>query len=195
MARSKFNVLTHGLSGLVGDMIVFRQRANKTIVCGKPRPTTKSAYSDCPPSATRYHIEGSDQLDFSWWVCRQCNSNKSDELMAMIFCPATEGFWCEQTLGITRADGFCTIDVPYDLRGSEVHVWLRYEIPGTSDVFGLYFPEKGGIAHVGFIDEWKDPWVITVEGNTNVLGSREGDGVYRKRRLIRTVDKVARYVN
>ena len=48
---------------------------------------------------------------------------------------------------------------------------------------------------MGFIDEWKDPWVITVEGNTNVLGSREGDGVYRKRRLVRTVDKVARYLN
>ena len=42
MARSKFNVLTHGLSGLLGDMIVFRQRANKTIVCGRPRPTTKA---------------------------------------------------------------------------------------------------------------------------------------------------------
>ncbi len=42
MARSKFNVLTHGLSGLVGDLIVFRQRANKTIVCGKPRPSTKA---------------------------------------------------------------------------------------------------------------------------------------------------------
>ena len=65
--------------------------------------------------------------------------------MAMIYCPATEGFWCEQNLGITRADGFCTIDVPYDLRGSEAHVWLRYEIPGTGDVFGLYFPEKGGL--------------------------------------------------
>lgn len=41
MARSKFNVLTHGLSGLVGDLIVFRQRANKTVVSGRPRPTTK----------------------------------------------------------------------------------------------------------------------------------------------------------
>ena len=48
---------------------------------------------------------------------------------------------------------------------------------------------------MGFIDEWKDPWLITVEGNTNVLGSREGDGVYRKRRLVRSVYKVARYVN
>jgi hypothetical protein len=66
--------------------------------------------------------------------------------------------------------------------------------PGTGDVFGLYFPEKGRIAHVGFVDEWDEPWVTTVEGNTNVLGSREGDGVYRKRRLTRSIFKVARYV-
>lgn len=42
MARSKFNVLTHGLSGLVGDLLVFRQKANKTIVASRPRPTTKT---------------------------------------------------------------------------------------------------------------------------------------------------------
>ena len=41
MARSKFNVLTHGLSGLVGDMLVFRQKANKTFVSGRPKPSTK----------------------------------------------------------------------------------------------------------------------------------------------------------
>lgn len=78
------------------------------------------------PSATMHHMEGSDNLNFSWSVCTQCNSNKNDELMAMIYCPSTEGFWCEQNLGITRADGFCTIDVPYDFQGNEVHVWLAY---------------------------------------------------------------------
>lgn len=78
------------------------------------------------PSAAMHHEEGSDKLDFSWSVCTQCNSNRNDELMAMIFCPATEGFWCEQNLGITRADGFCTIDVPFDFQGHEVHVWLAY---------------------------------------------------------------------
>ena len=66
--------------------------------------------------------------------------------------------------------------------------------PTTGDVFGLYFPEKRRIAHVGFIDQWDGTWMISVEGNTNVSGSREGDGVYRKRRLVRTVYKVARYV-
>ena len=41
MAKSKFNVITHGLSGLVGELIVFRQRANKTIVSNRPRPTSR----------------------------------------------------------------------------------------------------------------------------------------------------------
>ncbi len=68
------------------------------------------------------------------------------------------------------------------------------EGPRTADIFGLYFPEKSRIAHVGFVDEWQDSWVTTVEGNTNVLGSSEGDGVYRKRRLVRSIHKVARYV-
>jgi hypothetical protein len=66
--------------------------------------------------------------------------------------------------------------------------------PLTGDVFGLYFPEKKRIAHVGFIDKWDGNWLVSVEGNTNVSGSREGDGVYRKRRLTRSIYKVARYV-
>ncbi len=65
----------------------------------------------------------------------------------------------------------------------------------AADVFGLFFPEKGRIAHVGFIDQWDGTWMISVEGNTNVSGSREGDGVYRKRRLIRSIYSVARYIS
>lgn len=67
--------------------------------------------------------------------------------------------------------------------------------PGTGDVFGIYFTEKKRIAHVGFIDTWDGTWLITVEGNTNESGAREGDGVYRKRRLIRSICQVARYIN
>ncbi len=66
--------------------------------------------------------------------------------------------------------------------------------PGMADVFGIWFPEKGRIAHAGFIDEWDKTWLITVEGNTNRTGSREGDGVFRKRRLVRSIYQVARYV-
>lgn len=67
--------------------------------------------------------------------------------------------------------------------------------PKQGDVFGLYFPEKKRIAHVGFIDEWGDKFAITVEGNTNLAGSREGDGVYRKRRLTSSLYRVSNWID
>lgn len=66
--------------------------------------------------------------------------------------------------------------------------------PNIGDVFGIYFPDKKRIAHVGFIDHWDGTWLITVEGNTNSSGSREGDGVYRKRRPVQSIYQVARYI-
>ncbi|MEJ7780373.1 MAG: hypothetical protein WKF68_12370 [Daejeonella sp.] len=50
MAKSKNNVVTHGLSGLIGDLLVFRQRANKTIVADRPRAFSK------PPTAIQLEI-------------------------------------------------------------------------------------------------------------------------------------------
>ncbi len=66
--------------------------------------------------------------------------------------------------------------------------------PSSGDVFGIYFPEKGRIAHVGFVDTWGEKYFITIEGNTNEAGSREGDGVFRKRRLISSIYKIARFI-
>ena len=68
-------------------------------------------------------------------------------------------------------------------------------VPGPADVFGIWFESKKRIAHVGFIDQWDDgAYCMTVEGNTNGVGSREGDGVYRKRRLKSQIYKVSRWV-
>lgn len=67
--------------------------------------------------------------------------------------------------------------------------------PRQADVFGLFYAKNGRIAHVGFIDAWPDgDYVITVEGNTNMAGSREGDGVYRKRRPKQSIYQVSRWV-
>lgn len=67
--------------------------------------------------------------------------------------------------------------------------------PQASDVFFIWFPDKGRVAHTGYIDSWSNTWCITVEGNTNDAGSREGDGVYRKRRLKRQIYAVANYIH
>jgi hypothetical protein len=67
--------------------------------------------------------------------------------------------------------------------------------PASADVFGIYFANLKRIAHVGFVDEWGDKQVITVEGNTNEAGSAEGDGVYRKRRPIASIYQVANWID
>ncbi len=43
MAQSKNNIITHGLSGKIGDLIVFSQRGNRTIVSKAPREQTGEA--------------------------------------------------------------------------------------------------------------------------------------------------------
>jgi hypothetical protein len=65
---------------------------------------------------------------------------------------------------------------------------------GVGDVFGIWFPEKQRIAHVGIIVGFSGNYVITVEGNTNDALSRDGDGVYKKRRLIRQLYAVSTYL-
>jgi hypothetical protein len=52
-----------------------------------------------------------------------------------------------------------------------------------ADVFGIWFNSMGRVAHVGFVEKSEGDWLVTIEGNTNGGGSRDGDGVYRRRRL------------
>ena len=54
-------------------------------------------------------------------------------------------------------------------------------------VFGVYFPSLKRIAHVGLLECIEGEWLVTIEGNTNQEGSREGEGVYRKRRPISSI--------
>lgn len=74
------------------------------------------------------------------------------------------------------------------------------QTPQTGDVFGLYFLNLKRVAHVGFIDRWTDgsDYCITVEGNTSDANTgnatREGGGVYKKRRLKRQIYIVSRWV-
>lgn len=61
-------------------------------------------------------------------------------------------------------------------------------------VFGIYFANKGRIAHAGLVESRKGNWLYTIEGNTNMAGSREGDGVYRKIRHVKTIKAYANWL-
>ncbi|WP_299187615.1 CHAP domain-containing protein [uncultured Aquimarina sp.] len=66
--------------------------------------------------------------------------------------------------------------------------------PQQGDVFLIWYHKLNRPAHIGFVDQWGDKWIVTVEGNTNDNGSREGDGVYRKRRLKKQIWVVSDFI-
>jgi hypothetical protein len=74
---------------------------------------------------------------------------------------------------------------------------IRKDKPLQADLFGVWYNNLNRIAHVGFVDSWprEGDYFITVEGNTNDNGSREGNGVYKKRRLKRSASKISRWIN
>lgn len=61
-----------------------------------------------------------------------------------------------------------------------------------ADVYGIYFPALKRIAHVGLKLKTEGDWLIGIEANTNVAGSR--DGVYRKRRHLKTIKAYANWI-
>ena len=68
-------------------------------------------------------------------------------------------------------------------------------LPRPGDVCGFCFGPKPGISHVGFVEQWGDQITLTTEGNTNGSGGREGDGVYRMRRLTRSIAAVSDWID
>ena len=67
--------------------------------------------------------------------------------------------------------------------------------PQSGDLIGIWFNSKKRLAHIGIYDHEDDTYYYTVEGNTNEAGSREGDGVYRKRRIKRQVHSISSWIN
>lgn len=65
---------------------------------------------------------------------------------------------------------------------------VAYSPPAS--VFGIYFNSLGRIAHTGIIEKTENGFATTIEGNTNSAGGRGeggGDGVYRRKRSMRTI--------
>lgn len=64
----------------------------------------------------------------------------------------------------------------------------------AAQVFGIYIPQKKRIAHAGIIERIQGDWYLSIEGNTNLYGSIEGDGVYRRKRHTKTSYRTADWV-
>lgn len=66
--------------------------------------------------------------------------------------------------------------------------------PVSGDVFVLYYTNLKRIGHTGFFHRKQSNTIFeSVEGNTNMAGSREGDGVYRKFRSFKATHAITRW--
>lgn len=65
-------------------------------------------------------------------------------------------------------------------------------LPGN--VLGIYFANLKRIAHAGIIEKTEHNWCLSIEANTNTEGSREGEGVYRRRRHLKTIYRIADWI-
>ena len=59
------------------------------------------------------------------------------------------------------------------------------------DLIGIYIGEKKRLGHIGWYNGESEKYYYSVEGNTNDIGSDEGDGVYRKKRIKRQVKTIS----
>lgn len=70
---------------------------------------------------------------------------------------------------------------------------LRRPLP--ADVFTLYYPHLGRVGHGGFVEVDDGRYIKTIEGNTSGGGSRDGDGMYARRRELSKVHAITNYIN
>jgi len=103
--------------------------------------------------------------------------------------------WCYQYAGVDTPKSGWVPD--YAMTCKRIYHRNRFEkrTPQQGDVFLIWYPKRNRPAHMGFIDKWGDKWITTVEGNTNDSGSREGNGVYKKRRLKKQVWVVSDFIS
>jgi hypothetical protein len=103
--------------------------------------------------------------------------------------------WCHEEVGIPNplsawSPAWFTSNVVY--RRNQPRIG-EYKTRG-GEVMGLYYEHLKRVAHVGIITSEQRLHYLTIEGNTNGAGSREGDGVYRKIRRKESVYVIADYV-
>lgn len=72
----------------------------------------------------------------------------------------------------------------------------EYRTIQPGDVFTLYYASLGRIGHTGFVDEKVNESIyVTVEGNSNNGGSREGIGVFKRKRSLHSFYAISRWTN
>lgn len=104
--------------------------------------------------------------------------------------------WCMSFVfaNFSKAADQLTIKNPMYKTGHVLTQWNNtpalnrvYSNPRPGDIFIMSF--GGGTGHTGHVNKVIGDRIWTVEGNTNMHSSRDGDGVYERSRTISSINK------
>lgn len=97
--------------------------------------------------------------------------------------------WCFECCGVQTP---ITAWSPSAVSQNVIWTKGKGETPRAGDVGTLYYTNLGRVGHTFIIEKWGDK-VVTIEGNSNDNGSRNGVKVCRRVRLAKGLYKVSRY--
>lgn len=102
---------------------------------------------------------------------------------------------CLLEAGVTEASRINGMALSCENKSKLVYSARRFAgSPRQGDVFTLWYANLNRIGHTGFFDRRINSTIYeSVEGNTNGAGSREGDGVYRKKRSFNATHSISRW--
>jgi hypothetical protein len=87
--------------------------------------------------------------------------------------------WCASIISLAyKMSGF---DQPRDARSAALFPPGKRKLKQfvkAGDLGGIYYPRLKRIGHVVMIRKFFGNFVLTIEGNTNRKGNREGDGLF-----------------
>lgn len=179
-----------------------KTRPAKCRKCGCPRPGAKHGPAHLPPRPEAGKLDPPKPDPGPHNIVHRLIALALDEVG--FHEGKTGGHWNNRTKyagevpGLAWADGqpWCAVFVSWlALVGGAAELFPR---TASCDAGAAWFRERGqwseypaigaqvfygtpaDLNHTGFVIDFDADTITTVEGNTNVTGSREGDGVYRK---------------
>jgi hypothetical protein len=167
MATSKNNVLTHGLSGTIGDLLVFRNKGNQVIVASRPKERS-TEYSES---------EKAHQQRFQRATIYGRTAVADPNLKADYIAAAKEG---QTAYNVAVADFFHAPDIDsIDISGYTGKVGEVIKIKVTDDFkvsevkVSIYNADGTEVEHGTAVQSNFSEWVFTAQvANASVEGDR-----------------------
>lgn len=122
--------------------------------------------------------------------------------------PAVEKYL--KSVGLGKGYAWCMAFVYWCAKEASKELGIENPLFKTAGVLAMYNKEKGsvvvdpqpgdifvmdygkGLGHTGLVERVEKDIIHTIEGNTNIDGSREGYGVFRRKRTIKSIKAFVR---